>query len=288
MGPPISALVAGPVFKVTPAGVLTTVYAFCELNGCGDGDGPLGGVTLGADGNLYGTTTGPNPSTVFQVTPAGVLTTIATLASQVGYYPDAHGFYPEAALLEVNNGIFVGTANQGGGHNTGTVFGVNLQGTVTTLHSFYYPRSGTDGASPAGALIQGSNGNLYGSTQGGGASLLGMIFELTPSGTLTILHSFAGADGAVPYAGLTQAFDGNFYGTTLDGGNPSCYQGCGTVFTMTPGGELTTLHTFSGQPDGANPGVALIRPTTGNSTEPPNPEDLTTEARCLRSLPAAH
>ena len=91
---------------------------------------------------------------------------------------------------------------------------------------------------------------------------------MTPEGKLTTLHSFSGTDGAGPYDGLTQGSDGNFYGTTADGGasnGPSniCPYGCGTVFMITPTGAFTTLHNFVGNPDGANPAIALIQANNG-------------------------
>src|SRR6202035_1752645 len=93
---------------------------------------------------------------------------------------------------------------------------------LTTLYSF----AGSDGAQPYAGLVQGSDGNFYGTTSGGGVNLGGTVFKITPSGTLTTLYNFAGSDGALPYAGLVQGSDGNFYGTTVGGGQ---YE-FGTVF----------------------------------------------------------
>jgi uncharacterized repeat protein (TIGR03803 family) len=130
--------------------------------------------------------------------------------------------------------------------------------TFTSLFSF----DGADGEFPSAALIQGTDGNLYGTTVEGGANCpplgCGTIFKVTPSGTLTTLHSFDGADGTEPHA-LVQATNGNFYGTTAFGGA----NGDGTVFEITPGGTLTTLASFN-VTDGANPEVALIQATDGN------------------------
>jgi len=104
----------------------------------------------------------------------------------------------------------------------------------TLLHSFDI----TDGQSPYAGLVQGTDGNFYGTTELGGADDKGTVFKITPSGTLTMLHNFDGTNGAVPYAGLVQATDGNFYGTTYTGGADDY----GTVFKITPRGKLTTLH----------------------------------------------
>src|SRR5205823_4469717 len=112
-----------------------------------------------------------------------------------------------------------GTACNDG--NAGTTNDVCQQGTcagtsacttasLTTLHSF----SDSDGAYPYAGLVQGSDGNFYGTTQGGGTSGVGTVFQITPTGTLTTLYNFSGGDGAGPYAGLVQGSDGNFYGTT--------------------------------------------------------------------------
>ncbi len=121
----------------------------------------------------------------------------------------------------------------------------------------------TDGAYPVAELIQGTDGNFYGTTRGGGAYGLGEVFEITPTGTMTTLHSFEGPEGGEPVAGLIQASDGNFYGTTLRGG---AYGG-GAVFKMSPGGTLTTLYSFCAQtgcPDGEEPEAGLIQATDGD------------------------
>src|SRR5208282_3020484 len=112
---------------------------------------------------------------------------------------------------------------------------------------------GTDGAEPWTGLIQATGGNFYGTTHGGGANGgYGTVFQITPGGTLTTLHSFDLTDGAFLYGGLVQATDGDFYGTTLQGGAGSCAFGCGTVFKITSRGTLTTLHSFDGT-DGSFP-----------------------------------
>src|SRR5580704_14948235 len=139
--------------------------------------------------------------------------------------------------------------------------------TFTTLHSF----DGTDGRFPEEGMVQATNGNLYGMTEGDGANGDGTVFKITPSGTLTTLHSFDGTDGAGPPGGPIQATDGNFYGTKyLGGANDS-----GTVFKMTPGGTLTTLYSFCSQSncsDGFSPSAPLVQATNGDlygTTESP-------------------
>ena len=106
-------------------------------------------------------------------------------------------------------------------------------------------------------------GTSTGQRRRAGPTADGTVFKITPSGTLTTLHSFDGTDGANPYAGLVQATDGNFYGTTSSGGA----NGDGTVFKITPSGTLTTLYSFcsqSGCTDGANPDAGLVQATNGN------------------------
>ncbi len=122
----------------------------------------------------------------------------------------------------------------------------------------------TDGANPVAGLVQASDGNFYGTTAYGVGFALGTVFKMTPGGTLTTLHSFTGNDGAYPSAGLVQGIDGNLYGTTAQGGNlEACSNGCGTIFKITPGGTLTTLHSFDGS-DGSASIAALWQASDGD------------------------
>ncbi len=131
--------------------------------------------------------------------------------------------------------------------------------TLTTLHSF----TGTDGEKSFAGLVQGKNGNLYGTTYFGGAKNDGEVFQITTVGKLTTLHSFCStsgcADGEYSYAVPVQGADGNFYGTTYLGGS----KGDGTVFKMSPSGALTTLHSFAGA-DGSQPLAGLAAGSDGN------------------------
>jgi len=250
---------SGTVFNITLGGTLSTLYNFCNLSQCGDGANPYAGVVQGTDGNFYGTTSegGTSYGVVFKVTPGGTFTTLHSFA-------DTDGANPQAGLVLGSDGNFYGTtpfsqASSACPLGCGTVFKVTPGGTLTTLHSF----AGTDGSGPLARMIQGTDGNFYGTTYGGGVSHNGTVFKITPGGVLTTLHSFAGTDGANPYAGLVQATNGSFYGTTLAGGI-----GNGTLFKITPGGTLTTLYIFcsqgSGCPDGENPRGDLIQATDGN------------------------
>src|SRR6185437_13486609 len=126
-----------------------------------------------------------------------------------------------------------------------------------------FPKTtGSDGQIPYAGLIQGSDGNFYGTTYNGGSSGLGTVFQVTPTGTETVLHSFAGgSDGAHPYAAVTQGSDGSIYGTTYQGGTSNL----GTVFRVTADGTETVLYSFAGgSGDGANPEAGLIQGSDGN------------------------
>jgi len=246
---------AGAVFQITPSGTLTTLYSFTG----GDGEFPYAGLVQGSDGNFYGTTVFGGADcldlgcgTVFQITPSGTLTTLYIFAG-------SDGANPYAGLVQGSDGNFYGTTKLGGlGPCTGgcgTVFKITPSGTLTTLYGF----AGSDGEFPYAGLVQGSDGNFYGTTYGGGANSDGTVFKITPGGTLTTLYSFASSDGASPIAGLVQGSDGNFYGTTAGGGANSD----GTVFKITPSGALTTLYSFAGN-GGANPDAGLVQGSDGN------------------------
>lgn len=121
--------------------------------------------------------------------------------------------------------------------------------------------NGTNGLFPEASLVQGTDGNFYGTTTDGGG--YGTVFKVTSTGAVKALHSFRYADGAYPAAGLTLGSDGNFYGATSAGADNSCDMGCGTIFRITPGGVFSTLHSFSSS-DGANPTAPPIQATDGN------------------------
>ncbi len=266
----------GTVFKITPSGTLTTLHSFCSQNNCTDGFGPIGGLTQATDGNFYGTTAfggaqGPCGSggsestcgTVYKITPSGTLTTLYSFCSQSGC-PDG---YEPSGLVQATDGNFYGMTDDGGANSYGTVFKITPEGALTTLYSFCSQSGCTDGEYPYEKLTQAADGNFYGTTTNGGANSGGTVFKITPSGTLTTLHSFCAqsgcTDGKEPFTGLLQASDGNFYGTTVYGGANSY----GTVFKITPSGTLTTLYSFcsqSGCPDGYAPRATPIQGTNGD------------------------
>ncbi len=233
----------GTVFKITPGGALTTLHNFCAQPGCADGGNPYAGLVQASDGNFYGTTfeRGANSyGTIFKITPSGTFTSLYSFCAQTNC---ADGQYPYAGLAQAADGNFYGSTSAGGGgayHQGGTIFKVTPSGTLTTIYNFCSQPNCTDGDSSVARLVQASDGTFYGTTLHGGAycvqnSGCGTVFKITPSGTLTTLHSFDGNDGKGPFAGLLQATDGNFYGAATYGANPACTAGlggCGTVFRL--------------------------------------------------------
>jgi len=255
----------GTVFQITPSGTLTTLYTFCSQAGCTDGAYPYDSLVEATDGNLYGTTYSGGANgygSIYRITQSGALSTLHS-------FEGTDGGYPYGGLVQAANGDLYGTTQGGGSNGEGTVFKVTSGGTLTTLYGFCSQGNCSDGSVPYAGLIQGIDGNLYGTTAYGGANAAcdgtgcGTVFRITPGGTLTTLYSFCSqsncADGAVPYASLVQATDGNFYGTTESGGAT----GYGMIFKVTPSGILTALHSFDNL-DGANPLSALLQDTSGN------------------------
>jgi uncharacterized repeat protein (TIGR03803 family) len=245
---------SGTVFRISASGTCTTLYSFGKSST--DGSQP-NGLVQGSDGYFYGTTYegGTNDNgTVFRVSPGGTCT---TLYHFVGY-PDGND--PEAGLVQGSDGNFYGAGNGGGTYAGGTVFRISPSGTYTTLYSF--GSSLTDGGEPNG-LVQGSDGNFYGTTYEGGTNDNGTVFRISPSGSETILYYFVGGtnDGRFPYAGLVQGSDGNFYGTTHQGGTNDN----GTVFRVSPGGsEMVLHHLVGGTSDGELPYAGLVQGSDGN------------------------
>jgi uncharacterized repeat protein (TIGR02543 family) len=236
---------------VAPSQVLTTLTSFTGPDGYSPST-----LVFGTDGNLYGTTAvggssqGIGFGTVFTVTTAGALTSLYS------FQGGNDGGGPQAALVQGSDGNFYGTTVYGGSSNLyGTVFRVTPTGSLTTIHSFNL----SDGYGPYAALVQGTDGLLYGSTIYGGPSNAGTIFKTTLDGALSDIHTFTSFDGGMPYGGLVQGTDGNFYGTTRQGG----VAGYGTVYRITPGGDLTTLHSFVSS-DGEYPYAGVVQAMDGN------------------------
>jgi uncharacterized repeat protein (TIGR03803 family) len=251
----------GTVFKITPGGTLTTLYNFCSQiknNICTDGAIPQTELVQGKDGNFYGTTAA-YAGEVFKITPQGKLTTLYTFCSQANCVDGAD----PTGLVQGGDGNFYGTTYQDGANGEGgTVFKMTSTGALTKLYSFCAQSGCTDGAGPLAGLVQGTDGSLYGTTAGGGASGYGAAFKIKPIGGLTTLYSFCSqpscVDGYSPWAGLLQATNGTFYGTTLDGGtNTFCPSSaaCGTVFSLATGlNPFVVIRATSGK-EGAKIGI---------------------------------
>jgi uncharacterized repeat protein (TIGR03803 family) len=243
----------GTVFKITPAGVETVLHSFAGA----DGIFPQAGLIQGADGNFYGTTAEGGPSgygAVFKITPAGAETVLYFFTS------GTDGRYPYAGLIQGTDGNFYGTTYEGGTSDDGTVFKITPAGAETVLYSF---AAGTDGQYVDAGLIQGADGNFYGTTFQGGTNSDGTVFKITTAGVETVLWSFgSGTDGEHPEAGLIQGADGNFYGTTINGGQ----HGSGTVFEITSAGVETVRGSFGNGTDGngMSPRAGLIQGADGN------------------------
>src|SRR5579862_131657 len=199
---------------------------------------PWGTLIQATNGNIYGTTqfaANDNSGTVFEITPHGTLSTLYVFCSQNGC---SDGVAPEAGLVQSAGGYLYGTTNTGGKNGFGTVFQVSPTGALTTLYSFCSQTNCTDGQYPASALVQATNGDLYGTTFSGGANNDGTVFRITTGGALTTSYSFCAQTGCVdgmhPEAGLVQAASGALYGTTSGSGGVS---GGGTIYKITPEGS---------------------------------------------------
>jgi uncharacterized repeat protein (TIGR03803 family) len=226
----------GTIFRITPNGVLTPLFSFNSTNG----SRPVSSLIQGSDGALYGTTafggTNGDNGTVFKITTSGAFTPLFS-------FNGTNGSRPMSSLVQGSDSNFYGTTSAGGlMANNGTVFRISPSGTFTALLSF----SGANGSFPAAGLVQGSDGNLYGTTQFGGTnnSDNGTVFKITPGGTLTSLFSFSGPNGNWPVAPLVSGSDGNFYGTTSGDRSFGGTNTFGTAFRITPAGALTTLASF--------------------------------------------
>lgn len=244
----------GTVFRITPGGVVTTIHSFGLGN---DGISPESDLIEADDGYLYGTTASGGATgsgTVFRISTNGVFTQLNGVNQ------------PAAGVIQASDGNFYGTTQAGGTNSNcssgcGSVFRITPAGVVTTLHSF----DGSDGKEPLDRLVQGSDGNLYGTTSGGLASLncssgCGTVFQITTNGVFTPLHAFTGPDGRQPRGGLVEGSDGNFYGTTFYGGA----FGVGTVFQMTTNGVVTRLLSFNPSSNAGNPAAGLVKGSDGN------------------------
>jgi uncharacterized repeat protein (TIGR03803 family) len=239
--------VYGTVFEITPTGTLTTLYSFCSLTNCADGEGPNVGLVQAADGNFYGTTSqgGANASgTVFDITTTGALTTLYSFCSRANC---ADGVSPNA-LVQGTSGNFYGTTLNGTTFNDGTVFEITPTGTLTTLHGF----NGSTGAVPVAALLQATNGDFYGTTYGGGAGSDGTVFNLTVG-----LGPFVKTLPTSGKAGVQVII----LGSDLTGATKVTFDGVVAKFTVVSSTEITTT-----VPAGATTGSVGVTLPSGTLT----------------------
>jgi uncharacterized repeat protein (TIGR03803 family) len=285
----------GTTVVAPPIGGIVTVTHYFEGT---DGFGPNSGLTLGMDGNLYGTTYIHSSSaygTVFQVTPAGAVTVLYGFGNLTdGAYPWAppiqasdgnlygvtQGTTPVAykitmpaatysvlanlpaasvaPLVVGSDGNFYGTTIAGGKFNAGTVFQLTRKGVLKIIYSF--GTAANDGATPNAPVMLGADNKLYGTTYWGGANGLGTVFQVTNAGVCKILHSFDGTDGSHPSSGLVQGSDSFLYGATIAGGG----LGDGAFFKVnTKGTTYSVLHNFDGKPSGGSPASTVHLHTNG-------------------------
>jgi uncharacterized repeat protein (TIGR03803 family) len=245
------------------------IYSFAPATGFSST-----GLTGDSAGNLYAATAsgGSNRKcsdgcgSILKLSrPYGPPTTIYTFAPSGGSAPGPQG------LIRDSKGNFYLPTSSGGRNLSGSVFKIAPSGSAGVLYSF---EGGEDGSNPVGGMTRDSEGNLYGATQFGGGTGCGgqgcgIIYKLTPSRSETVLYRFTGgADGSSPFASPILDAAGNLYGTTPESGDLSCAQGsgvgCGTVWKLDTSGNLTVLHTFTGNTDGAIPQAGLVIDPSGN------------------------
>ena len=242
-----------------------------------DGSTPYAGLYIDTAGNLYGTASGGGTNSVgvvFKMSIKDSRWLLTSLYSFKGY--DGDGAVPYARVIRDPNGLIYGSTVAGGGSNDGTIF--QLRPSAMPPRSVMSPwiekqlRSftvGNDGFSPQGDLTFDQAGNLYGTTNAGGTSNIGVVFQLVPTSMgpwmENVIHNFNGVpgDGACPFAGVILDPAGNLYGTSYQGG----FYNYGTVYELSPsqsGWTETTLYNFTGDSDGGNPTAGVIRDALGN------------------------
>jgi uncharacterized repeat protein (TIGR03803 family) len=241
----------GVVYKVDTALLETITYNF---PGGLKGSLPYSRLIRDPAGNLYGTTIAggfANVGVVYKMDPAGRETVLYSFTG------GTDGMYPSSGVILDPAGNLYGTTTDGGLWNLGAVYKLDPDGDQTVLYSFTY---GTDGQHPSGGLIRDSAGNLYGTTDGGGAANAGTVFEVSAAGEEIVLYYFSSLDdGAYPDAGLIRDAAGNLYGTTSGGGSFRL----GTVFKLDASGHETVLFNFEG-PNGCNPSGGVAQDAAGN------------------------
>lgn len=281
----------GTVFKVRADNTEQVLHDFPRPGGP-DGFQPFVGLTAVKD-LRYGITPyggggagcgGEGCGAIFEIEKAAQERVLYAFAG------GSDGGFPQGGLIADRAGNLYGMTDAGGNpgcldnQGCGTVFRMAPDGIKTVLHDFAGSSDGSsaDGSSPTGSLIADKAGNLYGTTEFGGAggencttdgNGCGTIFKLAPDGTESVIYSFrGGSDGKWPLGGLVMDVAGNLYGTTMHGGGVICREksfcsrcgnGCGTIFKVTPAGSETVIHVFTGLGDGSYPAGSLIADNSG-------------------------
>jgi uncharacterized repeat protein (TIGR03803 family) len=243
-----------------------TIESLYSLKAASDGSTPYSNLVEGPDGNYYGTAADDGldgNGTIFRVTPQGVYTVLYAFQGGVG------GQNPLTGLYLASDSNFYGTTARGGANGYGMVYRISQSGDFTSLYSF---GGGADGASPFSGVIEGTDGNLYGTTSSGGAvnaagfTGYGTIYQITPDGVLATIYTFTGGDidGAQPYAGLVEGSDGFLYGTGNNDEVGNTNYEVGNIFKVSKTGAFTNLYHFQGGNDGGNPDGALVEGPDGS------------------------
>jgi uncharacterized repeat protein (TIGR03803 family) len=239
--------------RAQSSGAIDQLFAFTCTIGTRSGTCPQGArpdiILQASDGNFYGAAqvtdegvSDPQGGTLFKLTPSGEFTKLFTFTQ--GSNGFLNGNNPADGFVEANDGLLYGTTFNGGKHNDGVLFRISKTGTgFKVLHNFCSSVNCADGGIPSGLLL-GQDGNLYGTTQEGGSSVIpcpssgcGTIFRFEPTtGAFTVLHRLSAvADGLQP-SGMIQATNGNFYGVSqgldVDSFNED-------IFQFTPAGKFT-------------------------------------------------